>query len=171
LTRGGIDVDVSGDADLHFTHDGIRWFGECKRPSKVETIENNIGGACLQLGLRLGSYHLAGRGLIAISVSAPLAARAPYLEFEDALQLRAILKERVRTMVLLMEERTREMERCRRVGALGLLFVHLVLPAWDIVARMPTSVQYSGGTDLCRDGSGDGDRLWRTIHRTFDNVS
>ncbi len=73
-------------------------------------------------------------------------------------------------MVSLMRVRMEGMERCRRVGALGLLFVHLVLPAWDKVARMPTSVQYSGGADLCGDETGDGDGLWRVIHRTFDSM-
>lgn len=167
LHRAGIEVEIGGDADLEFTCGGIRWFGECKRPSKVETIENNIGDACKQLGERLSSSRLAARGLLAISVSRSLATRAPYLEYAGEAELRRTLKEHVSSMVRLMEERMQGMERCRRVGGVGLLVAHVLMPAWDANAGIPTSVQYSAGADVNQDRRGDGERLWGLIERTF----
>jgi hypothetical protein len=143
LHRAGIEVEIGGDADLEFTCNGIRWFGECKRPYKVETIENNIGEACRQLGERLSSSPLVARGLLAISVSRSLTARAPYLEYAGEGELRRALKDHVSSMVRLMEERMQGIERCRRVGGLGLLIAHVLMPAWDAHPGIPTSVQYS----------------------------
>jgi hypothetical protein len=61
------------------------------------------------------------------------------------------------------------MERCRaRRGGLGLLFAHLIMPAWGVGRRMPVSVQYSAGTDIGLDGRGDGRQLWALIERTFN---
>src|SRR5882724_1835787 len=119
LQRVGLDVEIGGDADLGFTCNGVRWFRECKRPWKVETIESNIGEACRQLGERLSSSRLAARGLLAISVSRSLATRAPYLEYSGEAELRRTLKDHVSSMVRLMEERMQGIERCHRVGGLG----------------------------------------------------
>ena len=69
--------------------------------------------------------------------------------------------------VRLIEEQLAGNEQCRQVANLGLLIGHLIMPAWDVAARMPTSVQYSGGANLCRDARHDGDRLWAAIERTF----
>ncbi len=167
LHRAGLTVKIGGDADLDFTCGGVRWFGECKRPYRVETIEANLAKACYQLGQRLSSSRLAARGLLAISVSRPLAAKAPFLEYAGEAQLGASLKEHVGSMVRLMEERIREVDQCQAISGLGLLLAHLIMPAWDAAARIPTSVQYSAGTDVCRDRRSDGERLWRIIERTF----
>jgi hypothetical protein len=168
LHRAGLAVDLSGaDADLRFTCEGVLWLGECKRPYKIETIENNIGDGCRQLGERLGASRLTARGLLAISVARPLATKAPYLEYPSEEELRAALKQRVGAMVRLMEQSTERQERCRRVSKLGLLVGHIILPAWSPVTRIPTGIQYSAAIDLCRDGSGDGGRVAAALDRTY----
>ncbi len=168
LHRAGLAVDLSGaDADLRFTCSGVLWFGECKRPYKIETIENNVGEGCRQLGERLGASRLAARGLLAISVSRPLTTRAAYLEYPSEEELRRTLKERVGHMVRLMEDSTERQERCRRVNKLGLLVGHIHMPGWSPVTRIPTGIQYSAAIDLCRDGSGDGGRVAAALDRTF----
>lgn len=168
LHRAGFSVNLTGsEADLQFTCGGVLWFGECKRPYKIETIEDNIGEACRQLGERLSTSRLTARGLIAISVSRPLTTKAPYLEYPSEVELRRVLKERVGAMVRLMEERTERLERCRRVSQLGLLVGHLIMPAWNRAKRIPTGVQYSAGIDLCRDRSGDGERVANALDKTY----
>jgi hypothetical protein len=167
LNRAGMDVDISGEADLEFTCNGLRWFGECKRPYKLETIENNIDRACQQLGKRLSESELAARGLLAISISRPLTSRAPYLEYSGQEELRRSLKEQVGRMVRVIQERMESLERCRRVGGFGLLLAHVLMPAWDVSLQIPTGVQYSAGSDIGRDGRGDGKQLWGLIDRTF----
>jgi hypothetical protein len=168
LYRAGLAVDLSGAAaDLRFTCDGVLWFGECKRPYRIETIENNIGEGCRQLGERLVASRLTARGLLAISVSRPLTTKAPYIEYPGEVELRRALKERVGSMVRLMEESTERQERCRRVSKLGLLVGHIIMPAWSPVTRIPTGVQYSAAIDLCRDRSGDGERVARALDRTY----
>jgi hypothetical protein len=167
LHRAGLDVEIGGDADLEFTCEGIRWFGECKRPYKVETIEHNLGEACRQLGSRLSASRLAARGLVAISVSRPIATRAPYLEYSSAAELRHQLREHSTSVVRLMEGRMQGIRRCQEVSSVGLLFGHLMMPAWNPADGVIAGVQHSAGTDVCRDGSGDGERLWQVIKRTF----
>src|SRR5262249_13374292 len=141
LHRAGCAVEIGGDADLEFTHAGVRWFGECKRPYKTETIERNLRNACKQLGDRLASSHLTARGLVAISVGRPLSTMAQYLEYSDPNALRTSLKTHVGAMVRLMKERMQELECCRRVTDLGLLIGHLIIPAWDAGAKIPTAIQ------------------------------
>lgn len=167
LHRAGLPVEIGGDADLEFTCDGLRWFGECKRPYRIESIEMNLAAACSQLDKRISSSGLAARGLLAISLSRPFTARTPYLEYAGEGQLREALKRHVGSMAQLMEKRMRGLDQCRAVSGLGLLVAHLIMPAWDVAARIPTSVQYSAGTDVCRDRAGDGERLWTIIDRTF----
>jgi hypothetical protein len=167
LHRAGLDVEVGGDADLAFTCDGVRWFGECKRPYKVETIKRNLGEACRQLKIHLSSSRLAARALVAISVSRPIATRAPYLEYSSATELRHKLREHVSSVVRLMEERMQALPHCREVSNLGLLIGHLIIPAWNPADGVVAGVQHSAGTDVCRDGSGDGERLWGVIKGTF----
>lgn len=167
LTRAGMSVEPTGDADLEFMSDGIRWFGECKRPYRLETVESNLRDACRQLGERLAECRLAARGLLAISLSRPVATRVSYLEYSDPRALRHNLRDHVRGIVQLIEERMQEITHCRSVSQLGLLVGHLIIPAWDVNARLPTSVQQTVGTDICRDGRGDGARLWRIVRKTF----
>ncbi len=167
LHRAGIEVENGGDADLEFAHGGVRWFGECKRPFKVETVENNLREACRQLGERLSSSHPLGRGLVAISLSRPIATKTPYLEHSSASALRQGLRDHVVALVQLMDARMQVLDRCQAVSRLGLLVGHLIMPAWDVKARLPTSVQHTVGTDICRDHSEDGRRLWTTVERTF----
>ena len=168
LHRAGLPVDIGGDADLEFACDGVRWFGECKRPYKVDTIESNIGEACRQLGERLSSSRLAARGLLAISLSRPLTTKATYLEYAGEAQLKQALEEHVGFMVELMKKRMLELDQCRAAPGLGLLLAHLIMPAWDTAVGIPTSVQYSAGADVCGNGTGDGERLWTIIGRTFN---
>ncbi len=168
LRRAGVAVEIGGDADLDFTYNGLRWFGECKRPYKLESITNNIGDACQQLGQRLASSRLAARGLLAISISRPLTTKAPYLEFSNEVELRLALKERVGRITQIMQEQMEGLERCRGPqGGFGLLIAHLIMPAWNVRTRMPVGIQYSAGTDIGRDGRGDGQRLWDLVDRTF----
>jgi hypothetical protein len=167
LTRAGLSVEPTGDADLEFMSDGIRWFGECKRPYRIETVESNVRDACRQLGQRLSASRLEARGLIAISLSRPVATRVPYLEYSDPQALRLNLRDHVKGIVQLIEERMQEIAHCRSASQLGLLVGHLIMPAWDVKARLPTSVQQTVGTDICRDGRGDGGRLWEIVKRTF----
>jgi hypothetical protein len=167
LHRAGIKVEIGGAPDLEFMCNGVRWFGECKRPYHIETVEKNLAKACEQLGVRLASSRLAARGLLAISISRPLTTRAPYLEYVDETNLKQSLKEHVGAIVGLMESQMRELKQCQGVSGTGLLLAHLIMPAWNPAARMPTGIQYSAGTDVCRDGRGDGERLWRIIQRTF----
>ena len=100
-------------------------------------------------------------------MSRPLTTRAPWLEYAGEAQLKGALKEHVSSMIRLMEGQMLELDQCRAVSGLGLLMAHLITPAWDPEVRIPTSVQYSAGMDVCRDRSGDGERLWTTIERTF----
>ena len=167
LQRAGIDVEPGEDADLEFVYNGVRWFGECKRPFRVDTFESNLGEACRQLGVRLASSNLAARGLIAISLSRPVVTRGAHLEYSSADALREGLKNHVSALVQLMEERMQTLRRCQAVPGLGLLVGHLIMPAWHVSARIPTTVQRTVGTDICRDRSGDGERLWMMIGRTF----
>ena len=168
LRRAGVAVEIGGDADLDFTYNGLRWFGECKRPYKLENVVNNIGDACQQLGERLASSRLAARGLLAISISRPLTTKAPYLEFSSEEDLRLALKERVGRITQIMQEQMEGLERCRGPrGGFGLLIAHLIMPAWNVRTRMPVGIQYSAGTDIARDGRGDGQRLWDLVDRTF----
>jgi hypothetical protein len=168
LQRAGFSVDVTEDADLDFTCNGVRWFGECKRPYKIETIEQNIKAACEQLGKRLSGSRLAARGLLAISVSRPLTTKAPVLEYTSEEERRASLKEHVGNMVKVMQQQMEGIGCCQDTrGGLGLLMAHLIMPGWNISRRMPVGIQYSAGTDIGTDGRGDGDRLWVIIKRTF----
>jgi hypothetical protein len=167
LSRAQLDVEIGEAADLEFTCGGVRWFGECKRPYKIESIPVNLTDACKQLGKRLATSSVAARGLIAISISRPLAAHAPYLECSGEGDLKNVLRDHVSAAVGLIGEQVAGNEQCRQVANLGLLIGHLIMPAWDVAARMPTSVQYSGGGNLCRDKRHDGDRLWAAIERTF----
>lgn len=168
LQRAGLSVDVSGSADLEFTCDGLRWFGECKRPYRIETIEKNMDIACQQLGKRLSDSRLAARGLLAISISRPLSTKAPYLEYASEQELRASLKEHVGNMVTIMQQRMENMKRCQETrGSLGLLILHLIMPGWNLRRQLPVGIQYSAGTDIGVDGRGDGGRLWEIIKRTF----
>jgi len=168
LHRAGIPVEIGQEADLQFTWGGMRWFGECKRPYQAESIETSLERACCQLERRFASTRLAARGIIAISVSRPLNSRAPYFEYSGAKRLRASLKQHVRNMARLIKVRIQELESCRRQTGLGLLIVHLLMPGWDLAARIPTAVQYSAGADLSRDGRLDGQRLWIAIEGTFN---
>jgi hypothetical protein len=168
LERAGLSVDISGEADLDFTCDGVRWFGECKRPYKLETIEQNIKAACEQLGKRLSGSRLAARGLLAISISRPLSTKAPVLEYASEEERRASLKEHVGNMVKVMQQQMEGIGRCQDTrGGLGLLMAHLIMPGWNVRRRMPVGIQYSAGTDIGLDGRGDGRRLWDIIDRTF----
>ncbi len=168
LQRAGIDVEPGRDADLEFACSGVRWFGECKRPYKVETFENNLAQACRQIGVRLSSSRLAARGLVAVSLSRPLAARVPYIEYSSADVLRQGLKEHVSSLVQLMEERMQVLSHCQAVSGMGFLVGHLIMPAWDVRARLPTTVQHTVCRDICRDRSGDGARLWTRLAPTFN---
>jgi hypothetical protein len=165
LYRAGIAVDIGGDADLAFTYNGLRWFGECKRPYKVETIERNLSEACCQLRERLSSSSLAVSGLLAISVSRPIATKAAYLEYTSEVELRRVLRVHVMAMVRLMEERMQDLDACRVVPGVGLLIGHLTIPAWNPEARMPSSVQETVGAGI--DRRGDGERLWMAVEGTF----
>ena len=168
LQRAGLSVDISGDADLDFTCAGLQWFGECKRPYKIETIEKNMSTACEQLGKRLSGSRLAARGLLAISISRPLSTRALYLEYTSEAERRASLEEHVGNMVRVMQQQMEAMKRCQETrGSLGLLIAHLIMPGWNVRRRMPVGIQYSAGTDIGVDGRGDGQRLWDIIGRTF----
>jgi hypothetical protein len=168
LQRAGFSVDVTEDADLDFTCNGVRWFGECKRPYKTGTIAKNMSIACQQLGKRLSASSLAARGLLAISISRPLTTKAPVLEHASEEELRASLRGHVGNMVKVMQEEMAGIERCRETrGGLGLLVAHLIMPGWNTQRRMPVGIQYSAGTDIGTDGRGDGDRLWDIIKRTF----
>jgi len=167
LQRAGIAVVPGQDTDLEFAYNGIRWFGECKRPYRVETVENNLGEACRQLGERLSASRLAARGLIAVSLSRPVATRVPYIEYSSATVLRQGLRDHVRSLVQLLEDRMQTLARCQAVSGMGLLVGHLIMPAWDVTALMPTTVQHTVGTDVCRDRSGDGECLWMVVDRTF----
>jgi hypothetical protein len=105
---------------------------------------------------------------MAVSLSRPLAARMPFLEYGRWEELRSILKDRVGEMVRLMANQLKEV-RSYRPGHVGLLMTHIVIPAWDHSERIPTTVQYSVGTDTCEDGSHDGERLWGLLSTTFDS--
>jgi hypothetical protein len=168
LQRAGLSVDIAGEADLDFTCDGLRWFGECKRPYKIETIEQSIKAACEQLGKRLSGSRLAARGLLAISISRPLSTKAPVLEYASEEERRASLKEHVGNMVKVMQQQMEGIGRCQDTrGGLGLLIARLIMPGWNVRRRMPVGIQYSAGTDIGLDGRGDGRRLWDIIDRTF----
>lgn len=168
IQRAGMTVDIGGDADLEFMCKGVRWFGECKRPYKVETIANNIGEVCRQLGERLKTSRLAARGLLAISVSRPLTTRSSYLEYSSEAELRHSLKEHVSNIVRTMQEQMEGLERCREPrGSLGLLIAHLAMPAWNVRTGLPVGIQYSAGTDIGPDRRGDGQQVWELIDKTF----
>jgi hypothetical protein len=168
LHRAGMSVDISHDTDLEFTCGGVRWFGECKRPYEIKNISSNLSAACAQLDKRLRASRLAARGLIAISISRPLAGRARYLEYSGEPELRRSLKEHGSAAVRLMKSELERHEKCRSVGSLGMLVGHLMMPAWDTTVSVPTMVQHSAGANLCRDEKHDGEALWRAIEQTFN---
>jgi hypothetical protein len=168
LQRAGLSMDMSGDADLSFTCNGVRWFGECKRPYKVETIGKNMGIGCQQLGKRLSGSRLTARGLLAISVSRPLTTKAPILEYATEEELQASLMEHVGNMVKIMRDQLETLVPCQATrGSLGLLIAQLIMPGWNLRRQLPVGIQYSAGTDIGTDGRGDGQRLWDIIDRTF----
>jgi hypothetical protein len=167
LHRAQLDVQIGGDADLEFSYAGVRWFGECKRPYRVETIERNIREACRPLGRRLSTSQLAARGLVAISLSRPIATKTPYLEFSSAVELRNQLRQHATSAVRLMKDYMQGIRLCSEVSRLGLLIGHLIMPAWNPADGVVAGVQHSVGTDVCRDRSGDGERLWGAIKGTF----
>lgn len=167
LQRSGLSLDPRGDEDVRFAYGGIIWVGECKRPYDLHTIPTNLSRAFEQINTRLRAESLAARGLIAVSLARPLAVRMPFLEYGRWEELRSILSDRVGEMVRLMADQLKEV-RPYRPGHVGLLMTHIVMPAWDHSERIPTTVQYSVGTDTCEDGSRDGERLWGAISSTFD---
>lgn len=134
----------------------------------IETIEQNMKAACEQLGQRLSDSRLAGRGLLAISISRPLSTKAPVLEYATQEACRASLKEHVGNLARVMQQQMEGILRCQDTrGGLGLLIAHLIMPGWNIPRRMPVGIQYSTGTDIGVDDRGDGQRLWDIIDRTF----
>lgn len=167
LHRAGLVVKIGEEADLVFDHGAVRWFGECKRPFKVESIENNLKDACSQLGRRLAGYRLAGKGLLAVSLSRPISTRAPILEFTDAQELRRSLRQHLGEMVTLIRDRMSEFSQCS-IGGLDFLVAHLVLAAWNSREALPTGIQHTMLADLSRDGREEAKRLWTVLEPTFD---
>lgn len=145
IHRAGITVDVGGSPDLEFMFNGTRWFGECKRPYLVESIEINVGRACEQLGTRLSSSHLAGRGLLAIDISRPLTARAPHLKYDDATELRRSSSEHMGSMVRLMVGRMSDSENAKPFPESGCcLRISSSRPATCVLAfRWVSSTQWA----------------------------
>jgi hypothetical protein len=127
LRQAGASIELGKDADLILSHEGARFYIECKRPLFEGTVRKNAVSAARQLRSRFDGDPQSGSvgGLIAISISKALNPGSKWFQVETEADLQSLTLDVRRIYAQVKDYLDRQID----VRLAGILF-HVFTPAY-----------------------------------------